>query len=249
MVFITNLLAVRLFSFVIFVLYDIFCFAYERSSITNCSQKVLVSNPLPLVHLWLAISNLTSISILIWLYKRPMCTKFCGFKSCLTKLLKKGAFWSLNTIFGIILIDYVVRCIHEGGSVKIAYAVCIAFNKLLCLLVLWSLNYVHPIVWPCRPRSLQGAFIFVTYWLGLVFYFVENFYLFISNSLDMGENIYPLGSSSSDKDRLFLVMLSLVIGAKVTFHIRLIEFFWHKIFHGNKDLMSDAAALETIPDY
>ena len=65
----------------------------------------------------------------------------------------------------------------------------------------------------------------------------------------MGENIYPLGSSSSDKDRLFLVMLSLVIGAKVTFHIRLIEFFWHKIFHGNKDLMSDAAALETIPDY
>ena len=138
MVFITSLFAVRLFSFVIF---DIFCFVYERSSITNCSQKVLVLNLLPLVHLWLATSNLTSIIVLIWLYKRPLCTKFCGFKSCLTKLLKKGAFWFLNVIFGIILIDYVVRCIHEGGSVKMVYAVCIAFNKLLCLLVLWTLSH------------------------------------------------------------------------------------------------------------
>ena len=248
MVFITSLFAVRLFSFVIFVVYDISCFAYERSSITNCSQKVFVSNPLPLVHLWLTTSSLTSIIVLALLYKRQVYVKFCGFKSCLTKLLKTDPFWSLNAIFCIILINYVVRFIHEASSIKIAFVFSITFYKLLSLFVVYSLNCVHPTVWLSQPWTFQGAFVFVTYWLGLAFYFVENFFLFIANTLDMGENIYPLGSSTSDEDRLFLVLLSLVIGAKVVFHIRMINFFWYKIFYGDKDLMSHAAAFEKIKD-
>ena len=227
---IASLFGIRIFSFVIAVTLDMVCFAYEKRSTTNCSQEVLISNPLRLSLLWITTSNFTCIIVLAWLYKRPLDATFCCFKSCFTKLLKNDSFWSLNLIFYTIFIGSVV------------------LNRLLSLLVLYSLNYVHPIVWSRQPRTFQGLFILVTYWLGLAFYLLENFYSFISNSLDMAENIYPLGSSSSNQDRLFLVLLSLVIGAKVAFHIRMIAFFWRKMFHGDKDLMSDDTVLEKIPD-
>ena len=245
---IASLFGIRIFSFVIAVTLDMVCFAYEKRSTTNCSQEVLISNPLRLSLLWITTSNFTCIIVLAWLYKRPLDATFCGFKSCFIKLLKNDSFWSLNLIFCTILIDSVVRCMHGSGSEKMAYPLCVALDRLLSLLVLYSLNYVNSIVWSRQPRTFQGLFILVTYWLGLAFYLLENFYSFISNSLDMAENIYPLGSSSSNQDRLFLVLLSLVIGAKVAFHIRMIAFFWRKMFHGDKDLMSDDTVLEKIPD-
>ena len=249
MAFITSLFAIRLFSVVPTIIFDICCFAYERNSVTNCSQKVLVSNPLPFVHSWIAASNVASIIVLICLYTKPLGIRFCGFKLSYKKLVKMDSFWSLNINFLVILFDNTVRFINESGWVNQVIPVTLAMMQLLHLLVAHFVNFLHPITFSNSPRTFRGVFICVTYWLGIAFYFVENFYLFISFSLDMGENIYPLGNSSSNKDRLFLVILSLVIAAKVAFHIRMVAFFWHKLFHGDKDHFSWASALQKIVEW
>ena len=247
MTIIGSLFGLRLFSFVIFSSYDLACLAYESNSITHCSQKVIISNPLPLVHLWLVTSNATSIIILVGLHGKPAGIKFIGFKFIFTKLMKNEKFWSTNLIFCIILIDYIVRFSHEDGATREAVVAEIALLKFFYLLLQYSVNFLHPIKFPRQAPTLHKVFIFGIYWFSLGFYLLENLYLFFSASLDAAENILPLGNSST-KDRMFVVILSFALCCRVAFHIRMVTFFWFKLFHGDKDIFSEAHSLENIPD-
>ena len=135
MTIIGSLFGLRLFSFVIFSFYDMACLAYESNSITHCSQKVIISNPLSLVHLWVITSNATSIITLVGLYSKPAVIKFIGFKFIFAKLTKNEKFWSTNFIFCTILIDYIVRFTHGDGATREAVAAEIALLKFFFLML------------------------------------------------------------------------------------------------------------------
>lgn len=241
---VTCIILLRLFCFVIFVVFDIACFAYEKTTVTNCTQKVLVSRPLPFVQLWLAVSILMSAAVLVGLNFNIPGVSFYGFKPSFKKLLKNQLFWSFNLIMCIVLCNYVVRLTQEDRSKK-SFPIVLAFLKIFNLLLVYTLNYVHPLKFPGTLVDAKHTVPFLIYWSSLVLQFLENLFLFISNSLDMMENIYPLGSS--DADRVVLVMLYLVLCSNVAFHLRCVAFFWPKMFHGDKDFFSDITTLNSIP--
>lgn len=219
------------------------CFAYERTPITNCTQKMLVFRPLSFVYAWLATSILTSAAVLVGVNLNLPGVIFYGFKRSFKKLLKNHSFWSLNFIMLIVLSHYVVRISFEESEKT--FPLILVAMKVLNLTLVYTLNYVHPIKFPERLFDAKHMVPFLMFWSILVVHFLENLYLFISNSLDIVENIYPLGRS--DADRLVFVMLYLVLGANVTFHLRCIAFFWPKFFHGNRDLFSAISTLADIP--
>ena len=239
----------RFLFFAIFMALDMCCFIYEKTSVTNCSQKVLVSNPLPFVHLWNTTSIAISLIILLGLRVMPSIVKFCGFQSAFKRLRKDSSCWCLILSFFAIMVDYFIRIVNEGTSLsRRLIPVGYTFSKALHLLVLYALNFAHIIPVDPKPRSLQNIAIRIVYWLTIVVYFLESFYGLISSSLDAMENIFPLGNSTGNEHRAFLVMLSLLLCTKVVFFVRVSDFFWKKFFHGNKDILSNAKTLADIED-
>ena len=168
---------------------------------------------------------------------------FYGFKPLFKKLVKNESFWSFNFILLIVLSHYCVRATRE--ETKKIFSILIVFFKILNLLLVYVLNYVHPVKLPRPGADVKHVVPFLLYWSIIVLHLFENLYLFVSNSLDVMENILPLGRS--DTDRLVIAVLYVVLGANITFHLRSVSFFWPKIFHGHKDYFSDISSLDNIP--
>ena len=171
-----------------------------------------------------------SAAVLISLNFNIPGVSFYGFKSSFKELLKNQSFWSFNLIMCIVLSNYVVRFTGEERSMK-SFPIVLAFLKIFSLLLVYTLNYIHPLKFPETGVDAKYIVPFLIYWSSLVLQFLEILYLFISNSLDIMENIYPLGTS--DADRVVIVVLFLVLCANVTFHLRSVAFFWPKMFHGD----------------
>jgi hypothetical protein len=58
--------------------------------------------------------------------------------------------------------------------------------------------------------------------------------------LDVAHEVAPLIQSNFPEEYgQFRGVMVIVIGFRLAFHLRLLSFFWHKLFHGDKDLFSE----------
>jgi hypothetical protein len=71
-------------------------------------------------------------------------------------------------------------------------------------------------------------------------HFVEVTSKVASIMLDVALEVAPLIQHNfPDESRKFRGLVVIVIGFRLAFHLRILSFFWQKLFHGEKDLFSE----------
>ena len=179
------------------------------------------------------------------LYLKPTCLEFCGIKEALKKLVKKGAFWSLNIMFLFVVSDY-IECICKELELtnKVLAGIMIGFFASR-LTVAFFLNYVVPVNLP-EERTFATIYFWLAYWTAIVVFLLDTAYTALAITLDVAEKLSPLGRVKTGSKNYTTVYRLILLGIKATFEGRLFIFYWNKIFHGKKDLFSTFIVLKPI---
>lgn len=71
-------------------------------------------------------------------------------------------------------------------------------------------------------------------------YFIEISAKVMAVMLDVAHEVAPLIQNKfPDESNQFRGVMVIVIGFRLAFHVRVLSFFWEKIFHGEKDLFTE----------
>ena len=216
----------------------------EKVSIMNCSQEFIFSNPIIYAKTWAVISVLSSIILLIVLGKNSSVTERCCFKkycSFMKRLSKNGSFWSMNVLLLVVVGYDIYVIVHMDGDKWISILILTWF--LATPLFAYRLNYLSPAPLPCSRGDKCCSKV---YWATLLMYFFESCYMFQAVTLNAAQEVTPLiNGKSSDEAVELNGWVALLLGIRVAFNGRLLQFFWNKIFHGHKDLFSGPSGLLT----
>ncbi|XP_028392028.1 uncharacterized protein LOC114516684 isoform X2 [Dendronephthya gigantea] len=79
---------------------------------------------------------------------------------------------------------------------------------------------------------------FFIYWTSLIVFSIEIACIWLAIALDTAYDVAPL-MESSYRDESSRGIVILLLGFRVSYHTRLLFFFWEKMFHGDKDLFSE----------
>ena len=229
----------RLFTLVIHSGFDYKCVIFEKANILNCTQEFLVPRPEHWILSWLANLIVSSVVFIFILCLNPKQLNY-SFAS-LKGLCKKGSFWSLNVLYLITCVYHVIRISGTDDEISMASSVLLLFSSPVTLFVVYFLNYLRPVKFPSRShRNIDAVCTFLMYWLTLVIYCAENACLVLTVMLDAALEVAPLVQGKVQGDAVELNgFVLLLLGTNVAFRTRLLAFFWNKIFHGDKDLMSE----------
>ena len=79
----------------------------------------------------------------------------------------------------------------------------------------------------------------VFYWIAVITFFLEVMCMWIAVALDVAHEVAPLIEKKFEGESRIKGALILLLGFSMAFHSNLLSFFWNKIFHGDKDLLSE----------
>ncbi|XP_028392510.1 uncharacterized protein LOC114517065 [Dendronephthya gigantea] len=237
-------------STIFFSIFDTKCVIFEEASVINCTQNFLISNPTHWVFAWLLMSIIASILLIaiIRLNHKKMNYQTEKAKS----ILKKGYFGSFVFLLLISLVYYVIR-IYATRSEKTSISISILVFLWLpvTVVLICCLNYLPRVHWATTVNAPRFTIVwwkdclnknsnFIIYWLALVMHFIEVTSKVASIMLDVALEVAPLIENKlSDESNQFRGVLVIVIGFRLAFHVRVLSFFWEKLFHGEKDLFTE----------
>ena len=236
-------------STIFFSIFDTKCIIVEQASVINCSQGFFISNPRHWVFAWLLMSILSSF-LLIFIVR--LNHKKLNYQTQKAKMIcKKGYVGSLIFLLLISWVYYIIR-IYTTKSDKTSVSISILIFLWLpvTVLVICCLNYLPRVHWtqPHRSRNtmvwwkncLTKNSNFIIYWLALVMYFIEITCKVASIMLDVAHEVAPLIQNTlPDESEKYRGVMVIVIGFRLAFHVRILTFFWQKLFHGEKDLFTE----------
>ena len=215
----------------------------------NCSQEFFISNPRYWVFAWLLMSIISSFLLILIVRLNHKKLNYQSEKA--KKVFKKGHVGSLIFLLLISLVYYVIR-IYTTRSEKTSVSISVLIFLWLpvTVLLICCLNYLPRVHWTkaSLPRftlvwwkdCLTKNSNFIIYWLALVMHFVEVTSKVASIMLDVALEVAPLIQHNfPDESRKFRGLVVIVIGFRLAFHLRILSFFWQKLFHGEKDLFSE----------
>lgn len=166
-------------------------------------------------------------------------------------ICKKGYVGSLIFLLLVSWVYYIIR-IYTTKSDKTSVSISILIFLWLpvTVLVICCLNYLPRVHWIKTHRSrntlvwwkdcLLKNTNFIIYWLALVMYFVEITCKVASIMLDVAHEVAPLIQNTlPDESEKYRGVMVIVIGFRLAFHVRILTFFWQKLFHGEKDLFTE----------
>lgn len=78
-------------------------------------------------------------------------------------------------------------------------------------------------------------------------FFLDSAHVTVAVTLDVADEVTPLGKEEKDSHDLGKYFQFIVLAIKASYELRLLMFYWNKLFNGNKDLFSRFTALESIP--
>ena len=71
-------------------------------------------------------------------------------------------------------------------------------------------------------------------------YFIEITCKVASIMLDVAHEVAPLIQNTlPDESEKYRGVMVIVIGFRLAFHVRILTFYWQKLFHGEKDLFTE----------
>ena len=239
---ISRMLALFIFSF-----HDTTCVMFERASVIDCHQDVMMPSETAKVWIliWIILSLMASVIFLC------VCCRNTGDLLYYPpdNALKKGSFSSIIILLIITVIYYVYRVfVTPPGIVNEAISVFLLFWPGIMVGVMYRLNYTCPPTGNainferCRGRcsfNFKAGMCCVFYWVSLAAFFLEVMCKWIAVALDAANQVAPLIEKKFGDESRIEGAVILLLGFRMTFHSHLLFFFWNKMFHGDKDLFSE----------
>lgn len=247
MVFYAVVCPVHLFCLGISAVFDTVCLVRDGVSLVNCTEKVIIPKPQPLVILFCLTTLVNTMVVLSVLHLKPPGIEFCGFRAALNMLAKKGTFWSLNITFAFVIVDYIMITSRHLSAINTILCVIWVLFLASRLIVAYFINYVPRVKYPQdNERNCATLYTWSAYWLTLVMFFLDTAHVAMTVTLDVAEKVTPLGNVKEGSHDFQVVAHLVLLGIKATFELRLFLFYWNKLFHGNKDLFSTFIVLKSI---
>ena len=168
------------------------------------------------------------------------------------RILKKGYFGSFMFLLLISFVYYIIR-IYTTRSERTSILISILVFLWLpvTVLLICCLNYLPRVRWRETMSAQRFTIVwwkdclhdnsnFIIYWLALVMHFIEIATKVASIMLDVALEVAPLIENKlPNESKQFRGVLVIVIGFCLAFHVRVLSFFWEKLFHGEKDLFTE----------
>ena len=301
--FLFALLAIfRVITLAFFSTYDTSCVIYERASVVDCHQDVII--PHESAEVWILIWVISSllgsvIFLLVWYNTGPELLNYQREKA--KHAWEKGSFIFIVVLLLITLGYYVYRSSIAPSGVSQVISVTLIFWLCFMVLVMHRLNYMPRVQWKgkkcCRlPECLKrkkyrsvirvkrscsakdqkdkqccsekcsdcqcrccecchgpccsvfpAEMYCVFYWIVIITFFLEVMCMWIAVALDVAHEVAPLIEKKFEGESRIKGALILLLGFSIAFHSNLLSFFWNKIFHGDKDLLSEPCSKLTDP--
>ena len=249
MSFYAILCPVHLFCLGIAVAFDTVCLVNDAASIVNCTEKVLLRKPQSLLIVCHLSTIFNSTVVLTALYIKPAGITFCGFRSALRNISRKGKFWSFNIMFCFVILDYIIMISRDLNVMNNILAVTLVLFFASPLLVAYFLNYTQPVRYPDpEERNFTTVYTFVAYWLTLIMFFLDTAHATVAFTLDFADKVSLTGDVRPGSRDFSVVAQLVLLGIRATFAAQLLTFYWNKIFHGDRDLFSAANILKPIEE-
>lgn len=148
MIFYTGLRSVHLFCLAIRVVFDTRCLVDEKASVVNCSVKVIIASPQYLVILAQVTAVLNTVVVCATLHLKPPGIEFCGFRTALKRLVKRGSFWILTLSFVFVIVDYVLTTFKKLSAINKAVAITYVLFQMSRIIVVYFINYLPRVKFP-----------------------------------------------------------------------------------------------------
>ena len=221
------------------------CVIFEQASVINCHQGAVISqeNAKVWILFWVFSSILGSVVFLTVVFYDHELLNFQYDK--VKKVWKKGSFLSvlwlcfIATGFHAYRISLAASVLGKIISASMVLWMIAMFLDLLCLnytpRVHWIGTFCDPNCWDNFRNNICCLF----YWISLIMFFLEALYLWIAVALDVAHQVAPLIEKEYPNEPRIKGIIVLGLGFNLAFHSSLVSFFWNKIFHGDKDLLSE----------
>ena len=145
-------------------------------------------------------------------------------------LLRKPFFWSIGLLLSLVII-YDLLIIRNNEDAKIAVEVLVILSKCFTAVVIFQLNYT---MYPSRNQGFNILTV-MTYYVCLSLYVLDNFLKFATVSAQVAFKFYDVTNKSS-VNALRIIDLTLMLTNGLLYQ-RFMQFFWDKIFLGEKDIL------------
>ena len=219
-----------------FSVFMVDCTLWYSSSSVYCSGFDLFPSPSTWKNVWLCCCKSTSVLCLSLLNKtflpdlRPTTSV-----QVLICLCGKPYFWSANfQLVIVIAYDALTVCGNVEGHFITSLGLLAVFSKLFTLLLMYQLNFTRP------PKKIAGFAMAarLAYTVTVVAFTADNLILFLGETTQVAYKIYSIRSSrnmSTDQAANISLMLRVV---NASLYYEFWYFFWCKLFHGNKDILT-----------
>ena len=258
----------RLALVIIFSTYDTKCVIWEHASVADCNQNVDKLKPEVWIFIWVVVSVSSSLLLMICFYFKNYFFKFEKVKA--KNVYKKGSCWSLFVLLLLTTGYYIFRASlgPSGPGRKIAIALCFWPGTMLTALLLFNFTPRVPCdccfgncsfrkccsfcknccknfrcSFDCCCQFFTKHAVFVLYWFALLIYFLESLLMWVAVAFDVAHEVAPLIEKQYEGDSWrFHGVVVFFIAFSFAFHSRMLSLYWNKIFHGDKDLLSEPCA-------
>ena len=226
----------RFGTLVLFSIFMVDCTLWHLSSSVECAGFQLFAHPFVWKIIRLCCSACTCLLCLCSLNTfflptlRPARTI-----QVVGRLLGNPVFWSGNFQL-LLVIFYDAFTIWENPRVRFVTSIGIlaAFTKLLTLCLVYQLNFTKP---PERNYGF-GLLARMVYRITLVAFAADNLVLFLGETTQVAYKIYSLRWNHERSFEPTVVACLMMRVVNASFYYYLWDFFWSKIFHGHKDILT-----------
>jgi hypothetical protein len=182
--------------------------------------------------IWLHCSILTSFLILFSLCKRfvPEIRPEKNTK-VLKILLRKPYFWSLSFLL-VLIIVYNTLIIYKNEASSAYIEILVIISKIFTVFLIFQLNFTF-------PPTVNKGFKLITvacYYCALSLFVLDNLCKFITTSAQVAFKVYTVDKTSAVHAITIVDLMLMVCNAAL--YSSFLQFFWHKIFRGQKDILA-----------
>lgn len=217
----------RYLSITLYAVFATECFFRAKVATLRCENFTVFPFPTFFEIAWQASSSINSLVAIAVVKHLP---QFPGFRAIRRKLVRIARFWSLLFQLFVVITFNVILLLHEH-LLEISVVECgFIFDEVTVTAVVCIWNFVPA----PNDENSRKSFQFC-YYLTLVAYFMENFYLFILMSSQAALDITGIHEFEHRPPSLQAVGM-IMNATEATFYFAIMKFFWNKLFEHNADL-------------
>lgn len=221
----------------LFLIRCVTCF--KKNSLTyRCENNAGFDYSGELELIWLVTQCFLGVILVAALHKVPA---FPGYKAVLHRLKYLPSFWTLVLLFLTALSRFVILSISSNSFMQLTIISAFCLSYVLRVLAIGFINYSQFNLLKRRYHT----FVFILSKLTLLVIFIESFNNFILSILTLAlkvEDIHRAVKKEELSD-IEIIYDILRVFSTTTFRLKIMNFFWKKLFVDNKNILSNGEDL------